>query len=99
MIGTRTGQRRRRAVEESCAGPSPGRDSTPRIPRVEDVSRRRNDATREKGHAMAYHLISFPSVAMDQIREEEMPDVARAAHAACQEAISAGVTVDMMRGS
>jgi hypothetical protein len=58
---------------------------------VEEVSRSRNEAAREKGHAMAQCLISFPSNAMDQIPEEEMPDVANAAHAVCQEAIDAGV--------
>jgi hypothetical protein len=40
---------------------------------------------------MAHYLISFPSDAMDQIPEAEMPEVARAAHAVCQEAIDAGV--------
>ncbi len=39
------------------------------------------------------YLISFPSGAMDQIPEEEMPEVARAARAVCQEAINAGVYV------
>ncbi len=42
---------------------------------------------------MARYLISFPSDAMDQIPEEEMPDVSKAAHAVCQEAINAGVYV------
>jgi hypothetical protein len=40
---------------------------------------------------MAQYLISFPSDAMDQIPDAEMPDVGRAAHAVCQEAIDAGV--------
>jgi hypothetical protein len=40
---------------------------------------------------MTKYLITFPSDAMDHIPEEEMPDVARAAHAVCQEAIDAGV--------
>ena len=40
---------------------------------------------------MAQYLISFPSDAMDQIPEGDMPDVAIAAHAVCQEAIDAGV--------
>lgn len=65
----------------------------PGVPCVEEVSRSRNEAAREKGHAMAQYLISFPSDAMDQIPEEEMPDVAKAAHAVCQEAINAGVFV------
>jgi hypothetical protein len=65
----------------------------PRIRCVEEVSRSRDGAAREKGQAMAQYLISFPSDAMDQIPEEEMPDVARAAHAVCQEAINAGVYV------
>jgi hypothetical protein len=42
---------------------------------------------------MARYLISFPSDAMDQIPEEEMADVAKAAHAVIQEAINAGVYV------
>ncbi|HTC69742.1 MAG TPA: hypothetical protein VK662_09255 [Acidothermaceae bacterium] len=42
---------------------------------------------------MTKYLITFPSDAMDHIPEEEMPDVARAAHAVCQEAIDAGVYV------
>lgn len=42
---------------------------------------------------MPQYLISFPSNAMDRIPEEEMPDVAKAAHAVCQEAINAGVYV------
>jgi hypothetical protein len=52
-----------------------------------------NEAAMEKGHAMVQYLISFPSGAMDQIPEQEMPDVAKAAHAVCQEAIDAGVYV------
>jgi hypothetical protein len=50
-------------------------------------------AAREKGHAMAMYLISFPSDAMDEIPEEEMPNVAKASHAVCTEAIDAGVYV------
>ena len=42
---------------------------------------------------MAQYLISFLRDAMDQIPEEEMPEVAKAAHAVCQEAINAGVYV------
>jgi hypothetical protein len=60
---------------------------------VEEVSRQPKQAAREKGHAMAQYLISFPSDAMEQIPEEEMPDVAKAAHAVCQDAINAGVYV------
>jgi hypothetical protein len=40
---------------------------------------------------MTRYLISFPSDAMDHIPEEEMPEVARAAHAVVQEAKDAGV--------
>jgi hypothetical protein len=40
---------------------------------------------------MTRYLISFPSDAMDHIPEEEMPEVARAAHAVIQEAKDAGV--------
>jgi hypothetical protein len=53
-------------------------------------------ATRElrpKGNAMPYYLITFPSDAMDHLPHQEMPDVAEAAHAVCQEAIDAGVFV------
>jgi hypothetical protein len=60
---------------------------------VEEVSRSRNEAAREEGHAVAQYLISFPSDAMDHIPEEEMPAVAKAAQAVCQEAINAGVYV------
>jgi hypothetical protein len=42
---------------------------------------------------MAQYLISFPGDAMDRIPEEEMVDVAKAAHEVCQEAIDAGVYV------
>jgi hypothetical protein len=42
---------------------------------------------------MAQYLISFPSDATDEIPHEEMLDVAKAAHAVCQEAINAGVYV------
>jgi hypothetical protein len=47
----------------------------------------------KKGLAMAQYLISFPSGAMDHIPEQEMPDVAKAAHSVCEEAIKAGVYV------
>jgi hypothetical protein len=40
---------------------------------------------------MTQYLITFPSDAMDHIPEEDMPDVAKAAHACCQEVIDAGV--------
>jgi hypothetical protein len=40
---------------------------------------------------MTRYLISFPSDAMDHIPEEQMPDVADAAHAVIQEAKDAGV--------
>lgn len=40
---------------------------------------------------MPQYLISFPGGTMDRIPEAEMPAVARAAHAVCQEAIDAGV--------
>jgi hypothetical protein len=50
---------------------------------------RRGD--REKGHGMAKYVIVFGAHAMDHIPEEDMPAVAKAAHAVCQEAINAGV--------
>ena len=42
---------------------------------------------------MTRYLISFNDGAMDHIREEEMPDVGKAAHAVVQEAVDAGVWV------
>jgi hypothetical protein len=42
---------------------------------------------------MTKYLFTFPSDAMDHIPEAEMPEVARAAHAVCQEAIDAAVYV------
>ena len=42
---------------------------------------------------MARYLISFPSGAMDHVPQEELPDVAKAAHAVVQEAMDAGVWV------
>jgi len=44
---------------------------------------------------MTRYLITFPSNAMDHIAREDMPVVARAAHAVCEEAIDAGVYVLM----
>ncbi len=40
---------------------------------------------------MTRYLISFPDGAMDDIPDEDGPDVARAAHAVVQEALNAGV--------
>jgi hypothetical protein len=42
---------------------------------------------------MARYLISFDDGAMDHISREELPDVAKAAHAVAQEALNAGVWV------
>jgi hypothetical protein len=42
---------------------------------------------------MAQYLISFGAHAMDHVPDEDAPAVARAAHAAVQEAINAGVYV------
>jgi hypothetical protein len=42
---------------------------------------------------MTQYLISFGADAMDYIRDEDMPAVAKAAHAVVQEAINAGVFV------
>ena len=42
---------------------------------------------------MTSYLISFGAHAMDHIPGQDMPAVARAAHAVCQEAINAGVFV------
>ena len=42
---------------------------------------------------MTQYLISFGAHAMDHIRDEDAPAVARAAHAVVQEAINAGVYV------
>ena len=40
---------------------------------------------------MTRYLISFDGSAMDHIPEEQMPDVAKAAHAVVQDALNAGV--------
>jgi hypothetical protein len=40
---------------------------------------------------MPRYLISFPDGAMDHIPEEEMPNVAKAAHAVVRDALNAGV--------
>lgn len=45
------------------------------------------------GKEMTQYLIVFGVHAMDHIPEEDMPAVAKAAHAVCQEAINAGVYV------
>jgi hypothetical protein len=42
---------------------------------------------------MTRYLISFDDGSMDHITDEDMPDVAKAAHAVVQEAINAGVWV------
>ncbi len=42
---------------------------------------------------MTRYLISFPSDVMDDIPEEKMPEVARAAHAVIDEAKDAGVYI------
>jgi hypothetical protein len=42
---------------------------------------------------MTRYLISFGAHAMDHIPDEDMPAVAKAAHAVVQEAVSAGVLV------
>jgi hypothetical protein len=46
-----------------------------------------------RSHAMTRYLISFDAHAMDDFPEEEMPDVAKAAHAIVQEIVNAGVYV------
>ncbi len=42
---------------------------------------------------MTWYLISFDAHAMDHLPGEDMPAVAKAAHAVCQEAVDAGVFV------
>jgi hypothetical protein len=44
-------------------------------------------------HGMTRYLISFGAHAMDHIPDEDMPDVAKAAHAATRESVNAGVFV------
>jgi len=44
-------------------------------------------------HGMTQYLILFGAHAMDHIPDEDMPAVAKAAHAVCQQAINAGVFV------
>jgi hypothetical protein len=45
---------------------------------------------------MTRHLISFHANAMDDIPDEDMPAVAKAAHEVVQEAMNAGVWVSGM---
>jgi hypothetical protein len=47
----------------------------------------------DRGLAMTKYLITFPSDAMDHIPQEEIADVAKAAHVCCQELIDAGAYV------
>jgi hypothetical protein len=54
---------------------------------------RPEQAARTTESQMTQYLISFGAHAMEHIPGEDMPAVARAAHAAVQEAISAGVYV------
>ena len=42
---------------------------------------------------MTQYLISFDAHAMDHIPDDDMPDVAKAAHAVVQDALNAGVLV------
>jgi hypothetical protein len=42
---------------------------------------------------MTWYLISFAAHAMDHIPDEDMPDVAKAAHEVVQETVNAGVFV------
>src|ERR1700751_5688416 len=44
-----------------------------------------------RSHQMPRYLISFDAHAMDHIPDEDMPAVAKAAHAVVQEALNAGV--------
>jgi hypothetical protein len=54
--------------------------------------RRPEEAAGTRGsHGMTRYLISFPDGAMDHIPEEELPGVAKAAHAVVQDALNAGV--------
>jgi len=46
-----------------------------------------------ESHGMTRYLISFGAHAMNHLPDEDMPDVAKAAHAATQESINAGVFV------
>src|SRR5919205_1878163 len=46
-----------------------------------------------RSHQMPRYLISFDAHAMDHIRDEEMPVVAKAAHEVVEEALNAGVWV------
>jgi len=44
-------------------------------------------------HWMTWYLISFDAHAMDHLPDEDMPAVAKAAHAVVQEAVNAGMFV------
>lgn len=48
------------------------------------------EAAGQGSHGMTRYLISFPDGAMDDIPDEDMPEVARAAHAVVQDALNAG---------
>jgi hypothetical protein len=52
---------------------------------------RPEEAAGTRGHGMTAYLISFDAHAMDHIPDEDMPAVAKAAHAVVQEALHAGV--------
>ena len=60
---------------------------------VEEVRGGRKRPPGQGSREMPRYLISFGAHAMDHIPEEDMPDVARASYAVCQEAINAGVWI------
>lgn len=50
-------------------------------------------AAETRSHQMTRYLISFDAHAMDHIPNDDMPTVAKAAHAVVQEAVNEGVLV------
>ena len=60
---------------------------------MEQVCRRRSEAARIGSHAMPQYVLILDAHAMDHFRDEDMPDIDKAAHAVSQEAIDAGVWV------
>src|SRR6266700_569239 len=58
---------------------------------VYELPRGRSRPPGQGSHGMTTYLISFDAHAMDHIPDEDMPAVAKAAHAVVQEALNAGV--------
>ena len=64
---------------------------------VYDLTGGRSKPPARGSHGMTRYLISFNDGAMDHIPDEDMPAVAKAAHAVVQEALNAGVYLALRR--